>query len=72
MQMEKPNDLRGIQLMNRAAEEVMSNFKEICIAYGDSDEYSFVFNKNAKLFNRRKDKIISCLVSLFSSAYLFY
>ena len=42
------------------------------IAYGDSDEYSFVFNKHANLFNRRKDKILSCVVSLFSSTYCFY
>ena len=42
------------------------------IAYGQSDEYSFVFKKNAKLFNRREDKILSCVVSLFSSSYVFY
>ena len=72
MEMEKPNDLRGINLMNKAAEHVMQNFKDIVLAYGDSDEYSFVFRKNAKLFNRRKDKIVSCLVSLFSAAYIFY
>ncbi|MFN9910409.1 MAG: tRNA(His) guanylyltransferase Thg1 family protein, partial [bacterium] len=45
---------------------------DIVIAYGDSDEYSFVFNKHANLFNRRKDKILSCVVSLFSSTYCFY
>jgi len=72
MSMVKPNDLRGIQLMNKAALEVFQNFKDIVIAYGDSDEYSFVFRKSANLFNRRKDKITSCIVSLFSSAYVFY
>ena len=70
--MEKPNDIRGIRLMNRAAQEVIENFKEIVIAYGDSDEYSFVFKRKSNLFNRRKDKITSCVVSLFSSAYVFY
>ena len=72
MQMEKPNDLRGIQLMNKAATEVVHNFKDIVIAYGDSDEYSFVFKRRANLFNRRKDKITSCVVSLFSASYVFY
>ena len=50
----------------------MKNFTEMVIAYGQSDEYSFVFKKNAKLFNRREDKILSCVVSLFSSSYVFY
>lgn len=72
MQMVKPNDIRGIELMNKAALEVVKNFKDIVLAYGDSDEYSFVFKKKANLFNRRKDKITSCVVSLFSSAYVFY
>lgn len=31
---EKPNDLRAIKLMNRAAKEVMKSFNEIVIAYG--------------------------------------
>jgi tRNA(His) guanylyltransferase len=70
--MEKPNDLRGINLMNRAAVHVMENFKDIALAYGDSDEYSFIFKKNTRLFNRRKDKITSCLVSLFSAAYTHF
>ena len=69
---EKPNDLRALKLMNRCAKEVMKSFTELVIAYGDSDEYSFVFKKSAKLFNRREDKILSCLLSLFSSSYVFY
>ena len=72
MSMVKPNDIRGINLMNRAALEVVENFKDIIIAYGDSDEYSFVFKLKSNLFNRRKDKITSCVVSLFSSAYIYY
>ena len=31
-----------------------------------------MFKKNAKLFNRREDKILSCVLSLFSSSYVFY
>ena len=70
--MEKPNDIRGIKLMNRAALEVVEQFKDIFLAYGQSDEFSFVFRKHTNMFNRRKDKILSCIVSLFSSAYVFY
>ena len=47
---EKPNDLRGLNLMTRAATAVMEEFKDISIAYGQSDEYSFIFRYN-KYFN---------------------
>ena len=57
--------------MNAAAQEVMENFTDIVISYGQSDEYSFVFRKSTKVFNRREDKILSCVLSLFSSAYTF-
>ena len=69
---EKPNDMRGLKLMNKCAKEVMKNFNEIIIAYGDSDEYSFVFKKSATIFNRREDKILSCVLSLYSSSYVFH
>lgn len=69
---EKPNDLRGIKLMGKAARTVMEDFTEIVIAFGDSDEFSFVFKKSAKVFNRREDKILSCVLSKFSTSYVFY
>ena len=67
----KPNDLRQVELMNAAAEEVMKNFTDIVLSYGQSDEYSFVFRKSTNVFNRREDKILSCVLSLFSSAYTY-
>lgn len=66
---EKPNDMRGLSLMNKSAEEVMGRFPEIWIAYGQSDEYSFVLRRKTTLFNRRYEKIVSCIVSCFSSAF---
>jgi len=36
---EKPNDIRGLQLMNKCALEVCKEFQDIVIAYGESDEY---------------------------------
>jgi tRNA(His) guanylyltransferase len=56
--------------MNRAAEEVMVMFTEIWLAYGQSDEYSFIFRRDTDLFSRREEKIISCVVSCFSAAYV--
>jgi len=56
----KPNDIRGIKLMNLAAMYVMNTFNDIFIAYGQSDEYSFAFRRDAKIYNRRSEKIITC------------
>ncbi|GJQ80867.1 hypothetical protein Trydic_g14127 [Trypoxylus dichotomus] len=55
----KPNDSRALDLMNKAALSVMEEFKEIILAYGQSDEYSFLFRKDTELFNRRASKIIT-------------
>jgi tRNA(His) guanylyltransferase len=50
---EKPNDRRGIDLMNAAAKAVMGEVPDLVIAYGISDEYSFVFHRSSTLFERR-------------------
>jgi len=67
---EKPNDIRGLSLMNKAAEEVLKVFNEIWLAYGQSDEYSFVFRRNTTFFSRRYEKIVTCLVSCFTAAFV--
>ena len=76
----KPNDIRGIKLMLLAALHVVETFNEIFLAYGQSDEFSFAFRRDAKIYNRRSEKILTCknnlfynedLVSAFTSAYLF-
>ncbi|KRT80124.1 hypothetical protein AMK59_8329, partial [Oryctes borbonicus] len=68
----KPNDNRALELMNKAASSVMEEFKEIILAYGQSDEYSFLFRKDMELYNRRASKIMTCVCSLFSSSYVFH
>lgn len=68
----KPNDDRALNLMTRAAQCVMEEYKDIVMSYGQSDEYSFVFRKNTSVFNRRGSKIMSNVVSLFTSCYVFY
>lgn len=40
--------------MNKCAEKVMEEFKDIIISLGHSDEYSFVFRKETEEFQRRK------------------
>ncbi|XP_066581041.1 probable tRNA(His) guanylyltransferase [Prorops nasuta] len=68
----KPNDLSALELMNRAAVNVMDTYNEILLAYGQSDEYSFIFRKDTESYNRRASKLMSIVNSLFSSSYVFY
>ena len=69
---EKPNDKKALDLMNQAAKMVMETFQDIEIAYGESDEYSFVFSRSSQLFSRRNEKIATCVCSTFTSAYVTY
>lgn len=69
----KPNDARALLLCNAAAEAVLEAFDDhIAFAYGESDEFSFVLKRQSTLFSRRESKILSTVVSLFSSAYVFH
>jgi tRNA(His) guanylyltransferase len=68
----KPNDKRALDLMVKAAGRVMSEFKEICIAYGQSDEFSFVFRRDANVYKRRASKLMTYVSSLFTSAFVFH
>ncbi|KAG2207904.1 hypothetical protein INT47_010888 [Mucor saturninus] len=67
---QKPNDKRSIDLMNRCAIEVMKDIKDIIMAYGESDEYSFIIPKSSNLYSRRSSKISSTIVSLFASNFV--
>lgn len=68
---EKPNDRRALLLMNSCAVEVMTQFHDIGISYGESDEYSFVFKRTTTQFSRRKSKLMTNIVSLFASTFVF-
>lgn len=61
----------GLNLMNYAAVAVMEEYRDIVMAYGQSDEYSFIFRKNSDVYNRRSAKIMSNVNSLFTSSYVF-
>ena len=65
----KPNDKNALILMNMAAQKVCEKFKDIFIAYGQSDEFTFVFDRKTDIFNRRKEKIATTVVSLFTAVY---
>ncbi|GJJ78277.1 tRNA(His) guanylyltransferase [Entomortierella parvispora] len=71
-QFNKPNDVRALNLMNHAARSVMHELDDIVLAFGESDEYSFLFRRSTDLYQRRESKIVSTVVSLFTSAYVYY
>ncbi|KAG2075422.1 tRNAHis guanylyltransferase [Suillus decipiens] len=66
----KPNDERALQLMDHAAKSAMTEFKDIMLAFGESDEFSFLFRKSTNLYNRRHSKILTTLTSYFTSCYV--
>jgi tRNA(His) guanylyltransferase len=66
----KPNDMRALNLMNTAAVKTMTIIYDIVLAYGVSDEFSFMFSRDTELFERRRDKLVSTVVSTFTAAYV--
>ncbi|KAI3711278.1 hypothetical protein L2E82_41253 [Cichorium intybus] len=67
---EKPNDERALNLMNRCATSLLEKYPDIILAYGFSDEYSFIFKKETKFYQRRASKMLSLIVSFFTSSYV--
>lgn len=67
---EKPSDIRALNLMNAAAVQVMTMLADVVIAYGVSDEFSFVLHKSTNLFERRASKLVSTIVSTFTAVYV--
>jgi tRNA(His) 5'-end guanylyltransferase len=47
----KPNDRRALDLMNGAAEAVMKDLPDLVLAYGQSDEFRYVFLSFSHMFD---------------------
>ncbi|BGP31295.1 tRNA-His guanylyltransferase [Rhodotorula toruloides] len=70
---DKPNDWNALTLMNEAAKRVVGGRElngECVMAFGESDEYSFVFKRSCKLHGRRSSKLVTLVVSVFTAAYV--
>lgn len=66
----KPNDKRGLDLMVDSAKHLMQTYRnQIPLAYGHSDEFSFLIKANSDLLSRRKQKINSMLPVIFATYY---
>jgi hypothetical protein len=51
----KPNDAPALELMNEAARHVLRELKgEVVLAFGESDEYSFLLKRSCTLYSRRE------------------
>ncbi|EWC43879.1 hypothetical protein DRE_07256 [Drechslerella stenobrocha 248] len=68
----KPNDIRALNLMNACATAVMHDLggAAISLAYGTSDEFSFLLRRECDLFDRREAKLVSTVVSIFTAHYI--
>ncbi|KAG7660631.1 THG1 [[Candida] subhashii] len=71
-QFEKPNDARALQIMNRAAHKIMSQYSDVMLGYGDSDEYSFLLRRGCELYERREMKLCTLFASLMTCYYQFF
>lgn len=69
---QKPNDPNALKVMNLSAQALMKSIPDVMMAYGDSDEYSFLLRKNCDLFERREFKLITAFSSGFSAYYQYY
>ncbi|GAA5914736.1 hypothetical protein JCM6882_002728 [Rhodosporidiobolus microsporus] len=70
---DKPNDVAALTLMNEAAKRVVGGRElngECVMAFGESDEYSFVFKRSCKLHGRRASKLTTLVTSVFTAAYV--
>lgn len=56
--------------MNKCAELIVAEFDDVIMAYGDSDEYSFLLRRKCSLFERRESKLTSTFASSFTSYYV--
>lgn len=66
----KPNDKRALDLMTESAKHLMRQFKgHIPLAYGHSDEFSFLIRSTSILMNRRMFKLTSMLPVVFATFY---
>lgn len=63
--------MRALHLMNAAAAAVVRDLPDIAIAYGVSDEFSFVLRRETTLFERREAKLVTTVCSSFTSWYVF-
>ncbi|XP_024537396.1 probable tRNA(His) guanylyltransferase [Selaginella moellendorffii] len=64
------DDSRALALVEDCLKTLLWNFFDIVCAYGVIYESSFVFHESTSFFRRRESKLVSVLVSSFTSLYV--
>lgn len=73
MKLNKPFDDSFQEVMCNIIIHIMQNSGfNILYGYTESDEISFLFDKDTDVFNRRTNKLVSTLASIASSVFTFY
>jgi tRNA(His) guanylyltransferase len=68
----RPIDDRLCDLMRTCGHHAMDQYGDIAFSFGQSDEFSFVFKKSTTLFGRKRDRLLSAIVSTFTSTFVMY
>ena len=69
MKMERPFDRKLRTAINKSIKNVMKDFG--CLfAYTESDEVTFLFPKESRIFDRRLEKLVSLVASKMSVEFL--
>lgn len=66
----RPIDDRLLRLMNHCGRKVMEKYEDIIFGFGQSDEFSFILKKSSQLFDRKRDMILSSMVSTFTASFV--
>ena len=67
-----PYDNKLFRLFQACGREVSQNLDDISCFLANDEEISFIFKRQATCHNRRRDKLVSTVSSLFSSAFTFF
>jgi tRNA(His) guanylyltransferase len=67
----KPIDQRGVDLMCACADALCRKYRDVRLAFGQSDEFSFVLSRECELWGRREAKIVSSFASFFAASFVF-
>lgn len=68
----KPWDERALHLMKVAASDVLRRLPDIPLAYGHSDEFTFVLPPHSQLFQRNEAKLVSTVASTLASSFALH
>lgn len=70
--LQKPFDDKLFRLIQACGREVRKTIDEVTCFFGNDQEISIIFKRNATCHSRRRDKLVSTITSIFSSSFPFF